>query len=551
MADRHENGAAGKSHDTWQAQLHADTHATSVFVSDSQPETAMIPGLTILHHPDFRRIGDRVALPELLSGRAVLLSRLEPELATPGEGSPRPLADSHLSRTPIRLSAARGEHLAIERGDHRGRVSVDGAALEDRHLVALTQLDSGCLLILSSYVALLLHWLDPAPTVLPSFELIGESAALARLRRDIDRVARLDVPVLLRGETGTGKELVAQAIHRAGRRCERDCVSVNMAAIPSSLAASELFGSLKGAFTGADRTKAGFFQRADGGTLFLDEIGETPLEAQALLLRALESQEVQPVGASSVRRVDVRVIAATDADLDSAIAEGSFRAPLLHRLAGYEIRLPALRQRRDDVARLMLSFLRRELDDLGASPSTDLPAILPLRLMVDLVSNRWPGNVRQLRNVARRLAILGLEGRADSRSDLDALLAEPSLAATASSAGSEAPQGSPVVPSSAQRATRRRRTYRKPSEVSERELLEALRLNAWNLKPTAESLGVSRASLYLMIESCPKIRKAADLTAAEIEAARLQAGDETVDLARRLEVSEQGLKRRMTELGLR
>src|SRR5262249_34932398 len=156
---------------------------------------------------------------------------------------------------------------------------------------------------------------------------------------------------------GTGKELVARAIHESGRRRGAVCLSVNMGAIPPSLATSELFGAVRGAYTGAVRDHLGYFQRAHGGTLFLDEIGETPPEVQVMLLRVLEPGEVQRVGSPQTQKVDVRLIAATDADLERALHEGRFRAPLLHRLSGYEIYIPPLRERRDDFGRLLFHFL--------------------------------------------------------------------------------------------------------------------------------------------------------------------------------------------------
>ena len=199
------------------------------------------------------------------------------------------------------------------------------------------------MLLLAGRIVLVLHPMPPAPArEVEGLGLTGDSAAMAQVRADVRRVADLEVAVLLRGETGTGKELVARAIHRRSPRRSRPYLAVNMGAIPPALAAAELFGAARGAFTGADQRRTGYFSQAHGGTLFLDEIGETPPEVQVLLLRALETGEIQPVGAEAPRRVDVRVLAATDADLEAAIAAGRFRAPLLHRLNGYEIRLPAL-----------------------------------------------------------------------------------------------------------------------------------------------------------------------------------------------------------------
>jgi two-component system nitrogen regulation response regulator GlnG len=168
----------------------------------------------------------------------------------------------------------------------------------------------------------------------------------------------VNAPVLLRGESGTGKELVAHAIHEASPRRTGPYVAVNMAAIPPSLAAAELFGATRGAFTGADHDRPGYFSRAHRGTLFLDEIGETAPEVQALLLRVLEAGEVQAVGGLEPRRVDVRVLAATDADLQGMTAMDRFRAPLLHRLMAGYLQVPALRARREDFGRLLYAFLR-------------------------------------------------------------------------------------------------------------------------------------------------------------------------------------------------
>lgn len=518
----------------------ADTRRTTVSSAQHESPQLQVPGLTLLYHPDAERWGDRVPLPQLMSGRPVSLSRLDPRFVAPQDANRRrPLDEPHLSRTPILLSLD-DENLVVERGAHRGKVFVDFEPLGERFTAPSSRLEKGLVIILSSYVALLFHRLDPVPSYGTDLGLIGHSAAMDRLRREIRRVAELPVPVLLRGETGTGKELVAGAVHAHSPRAPKPCLTVNMAAIPASLAASELFGSAKGAFTGATRDRKGFFEQADGGTLFLDEIGETPPDVQALLLRALESSEIQPVGSTSTRRVDIRVLAATDADLEAAIRDGTFKAPLRHRLAGYEIRLPALRDRPDDIPRLLRHFLVQEQHDLRPDAEQSSPArLLSCEGMTRLVVHAWPGNVRELKNAARRLAVLGPDAP-----DLAACLDE----LTADTEAEEKPAARPSVPPPQPQEAAKRR-YRKPAEVSQAELLEALQANDWNLRPTAEALGISRASLYQLIDDY-KIPKASELGAPEIEAARAAVGGRVVDMARYLKVSSQGLRRRMTQLGL-
>ena len=518
-----------------------------------------VPGLVILAHPDGQRVGEVAALPELVSAGTVCLSRLEPTFAQPhGHATFRPLAESHLSREPFRITPGpEPGDVAIERGACRTRLQADGVALDHSRIFSQNDLDDGVVLVLAGRVVLLLCRVDPVPTSLPHFGLVGESSVIAQLRHEIKTAAGLSVPVLLRGETGTGKELVARALHDASRRSHGPYRTVNMGALPPSLAASELFGAARGAFTGADRRKEGFFTGAHGGTLFLDEIGEVPPEVQVLLLRALESHEIQPVGSTETRKVDVRVIAATDADLEAAIAEGRFRAPLLHRLAAYEITVPPLRQRRDDIPRLLEHFLRLDAEEhvdtsahASGDPSLPVPP-LPVEILERLVGYAWPGNVRQLRNVARRLAVAQRASRRQSLNALlDTLLREgspspsgPSTPAPSATAGGPpSPQGpGDAVP---------RRWLRRQHEVGEEELLAALADHHWELRPTARALGVSRATLYRLIEQCPRIRKASELSEQEIRDALAAHDGQHIQAARHLEVSPQGLKRRMTALGL-
>jgi len=228
--------------------------------------------------------------------------------------------------------------------------------------------------------------------------LAGDSPALLRALHVLDRVADTDLPVLLTGESGTGKEVAARALHVAGRRRGGQFVGINVAAIQSSLLASELFGHVKGAFTGADRERPGLLRQASGGTLFLDEVTEMDLELQAQLLRALEERSVRPVGSDREYGVDVRVIAASNRDPQAAIRDGRLREDLYFRLAVVAVHLPPLRERADDVLQLARMFVQQFADEAGrAAPP------LGAELEVALRARSWPGNVRQLRNEMQRL----------------------------------------------------------------------------------------------------------------------------------------------------
>ncbi len=543
--------------DAWRASLQSSTMAVRPIRS---PAAVRVPVLTVLAHPDAARIGERRTLPELASGRATELSRLAPDFAAPGSDAvPRPLSDPHLSRRPLRFEPVAAA-VRILRAGCGSDCRVDGAALEAEHVVAPERLEHGVVILVAARVALLLHTARPVAERQPRhFGLRGDSDAIAALRRELSRAADLEAAVLLRGETGTGKELAARALHDAGRRSAGPFVALNMAAVPCTLAAAELFGAARGAFSGAERHREGYFRRAEGGTLFLDEIGAAPGEIQDLLLRALESGEIQPVGASSPRRVDVRVVAATDVDLGAAIAAGTFRPPLFHRLAGCEIELPPLRRRRDDVARLLVSFLRAELEALGAAvklvdPGPHGVPWLPAALVARLVAFDWPGNVRQLKNVARRLAASGHDRRqACFDPALERELSATTTSVTATSATAidatttaQMPATKPVP-----RPPRSRTRYRPPGEIDDDELLAALAAHRWRPLPTAGALGVSRTSLYGLIERCPSIRKASQLGRDEIAAALERAGGDADEAAAALEVSPQGLRLRIRELGLR
>ena len=232
-------------------------------------------------------------------------------------------------------------------------------------------------------------------------DMVGDSPAARRLRGEIAQVAPTDSTVLIQGETGTGKELVARAIHEASRRRERALVTVNCAALPRELVESELFGHEKGAFTGATQQRRGRFELADGGTLFLDEVGELPLEAQAKLLRVLQSGEFDRVGGTRALHADVRVIAATNRDLQAQVTAGRFRSDLYYRLNVFPITVPPLRERRGDIPGLAQHFAAKASRKLG-KPLRDLSGTFLERAG----AYDWPGNIRELENMVERALIL-------------------------------------------------------------------------------------------------------------------------------------------------
>ncbi|MCC7194696.1 MAG: sigma-54-dependent Fis family transcriptional regulator [Gemmatimonadaceae bacterium] len=308
------------------------------------------------------------------------------------------------------------------------------------------------------------------------YEIVGNSPAIRDLLIQVTRVAATPARVLITGENGTGKELVARALHRGSPRAKKPFVEVNCAAIPAELIESELFGHMKGSFTGAVQDRAGKFEQADGGTLFLDEIGDMAPAAQAKVLRVLQEGDVTRIGGAKPRRVDVRVISATNKTLGEEIAAGRFREDLLYRLNVVMIHVPPLRERRDDIPLLVQHFLSQFAREGGGARATVSAAAM------DRLRNlAWPGNVRELRNAIERLAILG--GPEISVEDVDRLVS--ARAAEAASPG----------------AFMSARTYEEFKDAAERSfLLAKLRENEWNVAETARLLDMPRSNLYKKIE---------------------------------------------------
>jgi two-component system NtrC family response regulator len=298
--------------------------------------------------------------------------------------------------------------------------------------------------------------------------MLGHSPAMQSVFEAIRKVATTDAPVLLLGESGTGKEMAALAVHQRSSRKKQPFIAINCSAIPETLLESELFGHEKGAFTGAHVQRKGRIEQADGGTLFLDEIGEIPLPIQVKLLRFLQEQRIERVGGRQEIQVDVRVIAATNADLAKGMQTGTFREDLFYRLAVVKVQLPALRERADDVRLLAQAFLQRFAQQNRKSSLTfGSDAIQAIHL------HPWPGNVRELQNRVRRAVIMG-EGKRLTAADLELTDANSGTALT---------------------------TLREARETVERKMIRnALQRNSGNVSAAASDLGVSRPTLYELLE---------------------------------------------------
>ena len=316
-------------------------------------------------------------------------------------------------------------------------------------------------------------------------EIVFASGAMKRMLRQVDRVVDTDLPVHIHGASGTGKELVARAIHQLGRRARGPFVPQNCTAIPPTLFESELFGHERGAFTGAIHAAEGLFRRAHGGTLFLDEIGDLPLELQAKLLRVLETGEVRPVGSARQVKVDVRIVSATHRDLATLITQGTFREDLYYRLNVIRIDVPALRERPDDIPALVQHFLARGRSDLRVDEAA----------MRALVRFAWPGNVRQLESEVARASLLA-EGGVIALGDLSPEITAPSP----SPSPREGPRPPADEPSLASLGLAEGTLKDRVDRLETLALAQALRAAGGNKSEVARTLGLSRAGLNLKLK---------------------------------------------------
>jgi two-component system nitrogen regulation response regulator NtrX len=322
------------------------------------------------------------------------------------------------------------------------------------------------------------------------YQIIGDSTALLAVREAVRKSAPTGATVLIWGESGVGKELVARAIHRESLRRDGPFVQVNCAAIPDELIESELFGHEKGSFTGASDRQIGKFEQADKGTIFLDEVGDMSLKTQAKVLRVLQEQELERLGSNRVIKVDVRVIAATNKKLDEAIDTGTFREDLFYRLNVVPIHVPPLRERRDDIPALVRYFA-----DLLARENNFRRKAFSAQAMEKLKQRHWRGNIRELRNAVERLLIMTTGDTIDARDvpDEGAPRAEAAVLTAAPAAGTAGQAADATWTGAA--------TLQEFKSVSERAYLVAkLRENGWNISKTAEVIDTPRSNLYKKLE---------------------------------------------------
>jgi len=517
-----------------------------------QTSEELFPTATIIFHADTARIGEECLLLELKQSRKQGISRLSPEFSHAETSYNRSIADPYISRKPLQLSIQNGGLHIKKPVELTGNVTANGRLLVNELFIVGNEWQDGVVISMSNRVVIFIHHapLNSKPSV-NKHGLLGESSVIRKLRQVINRVSDLYVPVLIRGETGTGKELIAQAIHRSSQRSQQKFVSVNVAAIPESLAISELFGSKKGAFTGATKDRAGYFQQANNGTLFLDEIGDAHEQVQVALLRTLETGDVTPVGSSNSIKVDVRLVAATDADLEKNVLNERFRSPLLQRLAGFEIRIPPLRERREDIGRLLIHFLNIELAKVNESKhleNTPQNVSFWAALFMKACLYDWPGNIRQLINIAQQLAIYNR--------DSDFLII-PDHINDLFSPKYKQPETTPTIPQEASPSfesssesieNNAKIPRRKPSTVTEQELLSALENHRWDLKATSEELNISRAALYKIIDHTDSVKTASDYSVDDLNKVYQKTSGNLEDMVSELKISITALKRRLKDL---
>jgi DNA-binding NtrC family response regulator len=519
----------------------SDLTLTSPLAADAQADGPLL-AVTIAWHPDPGRIGEQLMWVGGVGNTGLELSRFLPLFRKPGKDG-LGLGYAGISREPLRIVQDVDDGVSIRRpGSSRMAVEINGTEIYDTAYLNHDQIEAGAILSLGRAVLLCLHWMRCLPKHNPVDGLLGVGDAAIKTRDLIRQVAPTDATVLLLGETGTGKEVAAHGIHAFSRRANAPLVAVNMAALNESLAAADLFGASKGAYTGAQTTRAGLFSEAQDATLFLDEVGNTPAQVQPMLLRVLETGDYRPLGAQRDVHSNVRLIAATDQDLYG----GGFNQALLRRLESFIIHIPPLRARREDIGLLLVHLLQSSV--LPGSADIAFPAALA----ACFIHYDWPGNVRQLRHVAKRaLLALQMGETPDFNALIDVKPARVTASAEAEVATNHVAESNAVESNAAEsNATGTAPTRKKLTEISEADVLAAMEQHHWQIQGAAQALGVSRPSMYKLLETHSQIRPANHIANDDIAQALAACKGDVEDCAARLKTPAEALRRHMRTLGL-
>ena len=487
-----------------------------------------VPALTILWHPDLDRVGDVAPLTGFLESDVVELNREAPIFFTPGSSVGRAIDHRAMSldNPPLRFASTRGR-LELRPGSGTTQVEVDGEPFTRSREVDASALRRGVVITVGRGFVFCLHTVHYPISRSPAMGLLGSSDAIEDVRRAITRTPDDKTLVLIRGESGTGKELAAKALHSTGARSTGPFISVNTGALRSETAAAALFGHEKGAFTGATDAQPGYFREAHGGTLFLDEIGLMPYDVQASLLRVLEDQTVHSLGTSRPRKVDVRVIAATDVALEQAVKSGRFLPSLHNRLTnGYPISLPPLRDRRPDVGLLLVAFLRQQFGGAGELQriqwsGADGRGWLSSRAIASIALSHLPGNVRDLEGLARALRTCSGPGARDTRTVIAERLAVLEELAPASDGQASSKAKGP------------------------RDLAGALEASRWNRQRAMKVLNVSKATFYRLLGREPDVARLLHLSEQDLLRDLRACDGDLSRLAAKLQLPEDLVARRL------
>lgn len=525
------------------------TLASPEFVPASDIHPLLV--ITIAWHPEINRIGEQFLSTTQAS--VIDINRFHP-LFKRGNAEALPVAYSGISRNPVRIVRNENNAITITPSNSQMVVEVNGEKIHQAITLSKEQIDGGLILGLGRAVIFCLHWMRCPPKQNHVHGFLGVGEAAVRSRDLIRQAAKTDNTVLLLGETGTGKEIAAQAIHALSNRSTRPLATVNMAALNDSFAAIDLFGVVKDVYPELHATRVGLFCEAANSTLFLDDISNTPNTIQPLLLRVLESGEYRPLGAQIDNQSTARLIAAAD----QSVYDIDFNQALLRRLENFVIKLQPLRERREDIGLLMANIIDNNTEN--AVPASSIPSNLITQLMI----YDWPGNVRQLIHVFNRVlfafknedttglnTIINISPRDDKKSSNQFVIAptdDATLKILIAKANNQFKSQNTEVLAKIEAKVGTARV--KLAKLSEKDILKAMEKNAWTIQYAAQDLGISRPSMYKLLDNHSQIRRAEQIPAEELSKAISDCKGEVELCASLLKTPNEALRRHLKGLGL-